>query len=213
MDRGWAEDRVEKNFDDEVAKISGRVRRWREEKGITQQELATRSGLAISTIHKVETGQMIPSISVLLKVAHGLGRRPTEVVADVEYEDTVAVMRTVDREPIGVEGKIVVERLSGEILDPILEMWRVTLHPGMSSGSKPIKEDGEALIVCEKGKLAVRIGEDEHILAAGDVIHYKVDIPHSWCNKGRSVAQFTITGALPTKMLTFLHRTVTQVVA
>ena len=201
---------MEKDFDLEVAKISDRVRRWREEKGITQQELATRSGLAISTVHKVETGQMTPSISVLLKVAHGLGRRPTQILADVEYEETVAVMRAADREQIGIEGKIVVERLSGEILDPILEMWRVTLHPGMSSGGKPIKEDGEALIVCEKGRLTVQIGKDEHLLAAGDALHYKADVPHSWCNKGRVVTRFTITGALPKAMLSFLHRSVTH---
>ena len=73
---------MEKSFDDEIGRINDRIRQWREEQGITQQEIATRSGLAISTVHKVETGQMIPSISVLLKLAHGLGRRPTEIGGD-----------------------------------------------------------------------------------------------------------------------------------
>ena len=201
---------MEKNFDDEVARISDRIRQWREAKGITQQDLATRSGLAVSTVHKVETSQMIPSISVLLKLAHGLGRRPAEIVADAEYEEAVAVMRSADRKHIGFEGRIVVERLSGEIFDPILEMWRVTLHPGMSSGHGPIRNDGEALIVCEKGSLVVQIGEDEHILRAGDAVHFKAKIPHSWRNKSRSVARFTITGTLPKEMLSFLHNRVAQ---
>lgn len=201
---------MEKNIDDEVARISDRIRQWREEKGITQQELATRSGLAISTVHKVETSQMIPSISVLLKLAHGLGRRPTEIVADAEYDEAVAVMRAAEREHIGIEGKITVERLSGDIFDPILEVWRVILHPGTSSGRKPIRNDGEALIVCEKGSLAVKVGEDEHILRAGDAIHFKANIPHWWRNKSRSVARFTITGTLPKEMLSFLHRRMAQ---
>ena len=58
----------------ELAAISGRVRRWREEKGLTLQQLAERSDLAPSTVQKVETGQMIPSVAVLLKLARGLGR-------------------------------------------------------------------------------------------------------------------------------------------
>jgi transcriptional regulator with XRE-family HTH domain len=201
---------VKKSFDDEIGKISDRIRQWREEQGITQQELATRSGLAISTVHKVETSQMIPSISVLLKLAHGLGRRPTELVADAGYEESVAVMRGAERESIGRKGRIVVERLSGEIFDPILEMWRVTLHPGTSSGRGPIRNDGEALIVCEKGSLAVRVGEDEHLLNTGDSIHFKAKIPHSWRNRSRSIVRFTITGTLPKEMLSFLHRRVAQ---
>ncbi len=204
------EEIVEKSFDDEIGKISDRIRQWREEQGITQQELATRSGLAISTVHKVETNQMVPSISVLLKLAHGLGRRPAEMVAEAEHEEAVAVMRGAERESIGRKGKIVVERLSGEIFDPILEMWRVTLHPGASSGRGPIRNDGEALIVCEKGSLAVKIGDDEHILRSGDAIHFKANIPHSWRNKSRSAARFTITGTLPKEMLSFLHRRVAQ---
>ncbi len=201
---------MKKTIDDEVAKISDRIRRWREEKGTTQQELATRSGLAISTVHKVETGQMIPSISVLLKLAHGLGRRPTEIVADAEYAESVSLMRAADRERIGLEERITVERLSGEIVDPVFEVWRVTLQPGMSSGRRPIRNDGEALIVCEKGSLAVMIGDDEHILRSGDAIHFKANIPHSWRNKSRSVARFTITGTLPKEMLSFLHKRVAQ---
>ena len=196
---------MQRGVDEEVAKISDRIRQWREDLGISQQELAARSGLAISTVHKVETSQMIPSISVLLKLAHGLGRRPAEIVADAAYEKTVAVMRSADRQKIGSEGRIIVERLSGEIFDPILEMWRVTLHPGKSSGRGPIRNDGEALIVCERGSLVVRVGEDEHILRAGDAIHFKANIPHSWRNKSRSVARFTITGTLPKEMLSFLH--------
>ena len=89
-------------------------------------------------------------------------------------------------------------------------MWRVTLHRGNSSGRGPIRSDGEALIVCEQVCLTVRVGEDEHVLRTGDSIHFKARTPHSWRNKGRSVARFTITGTLPKEMLSFLQRRVAQ---
>jgi transcriptional regulator with XRE-family HTH domain len=202
---------MRKEVDDEVARIADRIRRWREEKGLTRQELGERSGLAVSTVHKIETGQMIPSIAVLLKLAHGLGRRPTEIIEDAEHDDAVAVMRTGERRPIRLEGRIEVERLSGDLLDPVLEMWRVAIHPGMSSGRRPIRNDGEALIVCEKGRLAVRVGDDTYTLGAGDALHFKANLPHSWRNEGRSIAQFTITGTLSKEIRALLHERVAQV--
>jgi transcriptional regulator with XRE-family HTH domain len=201
---------AKKQIDAAVARISDRIRRWREEQGMTRQELGERSGLAISTVHKVETGQMIPSVAVLLKLAHGLGRRPTDILADAEYEEPVALMRAKDRETFGLEDRIRVERLSGEIVDPILEMWRVVLNPGMSSGRKPIRNDGDALIICEKGRLSVTLGEEEHLLGPGDTLHFKASIPHSWRNRTRSVVRFTITGTLSKEIRAFLHQRVAQ---
>jgi transcriptional regulator with XRE-family HTH domain len=199
-----------KGLQSEIARISDRIRRWREEKGLTRQELGARSDLAVSTVHKVETGQMIPSIAVLLKLAHGLGRRPTEIIEDAEYDNDRVVMRSSDREPVGLDGRILVERLSGEIIDPVLEMWRVTIHPGMSSGDKPIRNNGEALIVCEKGRLSVQVGDDRYTLGTGDSLHFKATLPHSWGNESRSVAQFTITGTLSNEIRSFLHQRVAQ---
>ena len=69
-------------LDTELDKISDRIRFWREERGLSRQELAELSGVAASTVHKVETRQMTPSIAVVLKLAHGLGRRPAEIMAE-----------------------------------------------------------------------------------------------------------------------------------
>jgi transcriptional regulator with XRE-family HTH domain len=56
--------------------LARRVRASREEEGWTLHDLAARSGVAVSTIQKIETGQMVPTLSVLSKIANGL-RRPS----------------------------------------------------------------------------------------------------------------------------------------
>ena len=63
-------------IDPDLERIAGRVRRWREEAGLTLLELARRSGVAASTIQKVESLQMVPTIGVLLKIARGLEHQP-----------------------------------------------------------------------------------------------------------------------------------------
>ena len=47
----------------------------RNEKHMTQSELAARTGLRQSNISRIEKGQALPSISTLCKIAHGLGKQ------------------------------------------------------------------------------------------------------------------------------------------
>ncbi len=190
----------EAELDIEVRRISERVRRWRDEAGLTLQELAAKSGVATSTIQKIETGQMVPSVAVVVKVARGLGRPVADLVRDGPDDAVeVVVLRAAERHPVGVAGKLVVERLTGDLSDPALETWRVTLHPGLASGPGSIRYDGEELVICERGAVAFRVGETEHLLQAGDTLHFKADIAHAWRNPGDEPAVFTVTGTLPEK--------------
>lgn len=188
---------MESAVDEQIARISRRLRRWREDDALTLQELAERGGLATSTVQKVETGQMMPSLAVLLKLARGLGRPVTELLEDGELEVDVFHSKACERQSVGRGGSLVVERLSGNLQRPSLETWQVTLEPGASSGSDPIQYEGEELVVCESGFVTFRVGEAEYALQAGDSLHFKASIAHSWYNDGSQPARFTITGTLP----------------
>lgn len=66
--------------------LACQVRACRARDGLTLQQLSTRCGVAASTIHKIETQQMVPTVSVLLKLARGLGRRPQDLIRDLWTE-------------------------------------------------------------------------------------------------------------------------------
>ena len=82
--------------DEELARISQRIREARDSAGLTLQELAAKSGVATSTIQKVETEQMIPSVAVILKIARGLGMHVSQLVQ--EGEETLEVSHISARE-------------------------------------------------------------------------------------------------------------------
>jgi transcriptional regulator with XRE-family HTH domain len=65
-----------------LADMADQIRTFRTAEGLTLQQLASRSGVAASTIHKVEAQQMVPTVCVLLKIAKGLGCRPERLVRD-----------------------------------------------------------------------------------------------------------------------------------
>ena len=191
--------------DRELARISQRIRESREAAGLTLQELARRSGVATSTIQKVEKEQMTPSVAVILKIARGLGVRLSELVLDPTDAIEILHLRAGDRRPIGAPGKLVAERLSGDLFEPALETWRVTLYPGFSSGRGTIQYEGEEVVVCERGVVIFHVGERDHVLRAGDTLHFKASIPHSWRNEGDGPARFIVTGTLPKKFRAMMH--------
>ena len=70
-----------------LADMATQIRTFRNGDGLTLQQLASRSQVAASTIHKIEAQRMIPTVSVVLKIAKGLGRRPEELVRDTLASD------------------------------------------------------------------------------------------------------------------------------
>ena len=192
-------------MEQELEQISRRVRQWREELGLSLHELASRSDVAPSTIQKVETGQMTPSVSVMMKIARGLDRRPAELVSDDTEELEVVLIRAKQHPVVSASAKMRVERLSGDLFDPAVEVWRAQLHPGYGSGKGSYAYEGEEVVICEAGEVVFEIHGEEHHLGAGDTLHFKAGLPHRWWNPGRSVCRFLIAGNFPKGLRTKLH--------
>ncbi len=192
-------------MEDALAQLSKRVRTWRDQLGLSLHELAARSDVAASTIQKVETGQMVPSIAVLLKIAHGLDRRPAELVSDENEEAEVVLIRAKQHPVIHSPSRMRVERLSGDLFDPAIELWRGQLGPGQGSGKRAYAYEGEEVVLCEEGELTFEIGGEEYVLMAGDTLHFKAGIAHRWWNSGSRVARFLIVGNFPRGLRSKLH--------
>jgi len=56
------------------------VRRWRRRRGLTQEQLATRSRLSRPFIARVETGRQLPALPTLAKLAKALRVKVTELL-------------------------------------------------------------------------------------------------------------------------------------
>ena len=196
-------------LDDELDEISDRIRSWREERGISRQELAELSGVATSTVHKVETRQMTPSIAVVLKLAHGLGRRPAEIIAEAEPEPSVAIRRS-DDHPATTTGSGRYVRLSAYLVGGEMEIWRVTLQPGVGSGSR-LRFDGEVFIACERGAVALDVGGGRHTLATGDTAHFTATNAFSYGNEGERPNRFLLAATLPPELRSVLGAQATEI--
>jgi transcriptional regulator with XRE-family HTH domain len=60
------------------------LRKMREKRGITRELLASRSGVTVSGLERIEEGKMAPAWSTVRRLAKGLGVSMVELSAAVE---------------------------------------------------------------------------------------------------------------------------------
>jgi transcriptional regulator with XRE-family HTH domain len=64
-----------------AVRLAARLRELRIDKGITQERLATKAGVAIATVRKIETGAVVePGYFTVMALIEALGARPDDLM-------------------------------------------------------------------------------------------------------------------------------------
>ncbi len=68
------------------AALGRAIRQARGRRGISQEELATRSGLHRTYVGGIERGERNPSFTNIVRIAEALGERPSQLLAAAERD-------------------------------------------------------------------------------------------------------------------------------
>ena len=190
-------------MEEDLKRIAARIRRWRDEADLTLQQLGDRSGVSASTIHKIENHQTIPTIAVLLKIANGLNRRPSQLLSEADAENQIAVLRRDDRPHFLINKQTHMEHLVGMIPRNKLDVWRVRIEAGRGvgrPGTDAWQFNGEVVILVEEGCVEAEIGTESFALDEGDSIHFDPSIPHRWIAGGGKSAVLMVLAMVPSRL-------------
>lgn len=189
---------MKNSIDRHLLQIAERIHSWRDEAGYTLQELADLSGVAASTVHKIEKNQTVPTISVLIKICAAMKRRPDELLVQDSPEIAAALRRKDDHLIVPSDDNTVMEQLAFGIANSTIDVWRVRHIAGFGTGpeSRLLKYKGEVIVLCEEGELTFYLGEEEYTVEAGDSLHFKTDVHHRWMNNGTTPASAIFFGTI-----------------
>jgi transcriptional regulator with XRE-family HTH domain len=186
-----------------VDAIGPKVRESRGGLGLSLQQLAARSGVSAAAIHKVERGDMVPTITTLLKLAGALGRPITYFVDDGAAAAPAADhVRADDRRSAPQDWAPMASGVTAETVANPTERMRASgvaavVEPGGGSGDARSLRGGEVLLMVLDGELQVEVGGEHYDVREGDVLHFPADRPHRWRNDGTAPATavwFTVPG-------------------
>lgn len=168
------------------AAFAKRARRIRHEKGLTIQEVARRSDLAISTVSKIERNLMAPTYDRFSQLARGLGVDLSELFAepasrfrDGEFE----VSRRGDEgylETRNYTYEMLFPRLKGRTMTPMLG----TLKPAEKMRfDRMVSHPGEEFLFVVSGEIVVQ-AEDrpDTVLKSGESLYFDSSRGHLYAS-------------------------------
>jgi XRE family transcriptional regulator, regulator of sulfur utilization len=168
----------------EVARrVADGLKRFRKARGLSLDDLATKSGVSRAALSQIEGTRTNPTLSVLWKVAVGLDVPFHELLGTTE-DAGAKVLRAGDSPPLkSGDGRMESRLLSPGGSSPDLEIYELRFLPKAVHRSEPHGRGTMETLVVMTGALRLQVQDSEYELLPGDTIFFKADVPHVYENR------------------------------
>jgi transcriptional regulator with XRE-family HTH domain len=171
-----------------LAHVGDNLRRFRQEKGLSQSALASASGVSRRTIINLEAGEANISLSGLDRLAGALGASFVELVS-APTASTQAIDELAWRGRPGSEAVL----LGSAPARREAQLWSWTLAAGDRYDAEPDPAGWHEMVVVTEGRLRIERAEGPTTLEAGDYAVYSSAQKYSYVNAADDVTRFVRT--------------------
>jgi transcriptional regulator with XRE-family HTH domain len=179
-----------------LADFGARIRAKRTERGLTLPQLAEAASVSVSMLSAVERGKRAPTITVVARIAEGLGTPLSQLIAAAE-EQRLVVRRAAEQDTVEEPGGWRRVIVSPVVAGVNFELIKTTLPPGCDPGEFPAYATGShEYVVVEQGTLRVTVGETSVELRAGDSLYFAADVPHRYANVDRRPCSYYVAALI-----------------
>jgi len=175
---------LEHKLDPTEVQVGERIKKIREKKKLSLQQVAEKSGYSPAVISQVENHMVSPSLGTLIKLSGALGV-PMGAFFEDQLEASYAVVRKQDRRNVsrvaskeGVNYGYKYQSLAYNKAPRHMEPFLVTLEEATIKNHALSSHDGEEFINVVEGSVKVTLGKEVETLQQGDCIYFESRIPH-----------------------------------
>jgi transcriptional regulator with XRE-family HTH domain len=156
-------------IDTELHQIPPRLRRARQKKDLTLEDLAKATGISKSTLSRLESGQRKPSLELLLPVVAALGVSLDDIVSSPRIDDP-----RITQKPTRRDGRTLTP-LSQPHSEP--QAFKITIP---ATEREPVlrTHDGYEWIYVLDGRLRMILGDHDIVMRPGEVAEFDTRNPH-----------------------------------
>lgn len=170
----------------DTSKIVGeKIKSLRENKNISREELAERSGLAIEQVERIENNIDLPSLAPLIKIARVLGVRLGTFLDDQDETGPAICRKLEATDSISFSNNAIQSRkhmeyhsLSKAKADRHMEPFIIDVAPTDDNEFVLSSHEGEEFIFVLEGIMEICYGKHTYLLEEGDSIYYDSIVPH-----------------------------------
>ncbi|MBF4469482.1 MAG: helix-turn-helix transcriptional regulator [Methanobrevibacter arboriphilus] len=165
--------------------IGAKIKNLRESREITKEELSKETNVSLDLINSIESGDVVPSLTPITKIAKALGVRLGTFLDDAPQNGPLIVKNGETNSVVyfsGEENQTDVSALEFHSLgagknDRNMEPFIIDVHTENGEFNLSSHE-GEEFIYVLEGEIEVKYGQDSFIVSKGDSIYYDSIIPH-----------------------------------
>jgi transcriptional regulator with XRE-family HTH domain len=171
------------------------LRRVREERGLSQRQLAKRAGISNATISLIESNTVNPSVGALKRVLDAVPIGLSEFFALEGSGARRVFYRSAELMEIG-RGPVSYRQVGTDLRGRALQMLAERYAPGADSGKILLQHQGEECGIVIRGQLEVTVGSDKAVLGPGDAYSFDSREPHRFRNIGSEPCEL-VTACTP----------------
>jgi transcriptional regulator with XRE-family HTH domain len=173
---------------DLARRIGQRLRDERQARNLSLDDLSRASGVSRAALSQIETRKSSPSISVMWKIAVGLGIPFAELLGG--NEDEGAVLRRADAQVLrSPDGRFETRPVMPAGTTPWVEVYELKLTARATHRAEAHAQGTRELLVVLSGSMRIEAGTAAYDLEPGDSLAFRADQPHAYVNTGASEAR------------------------
>jgi quercetin dioxygenase-like cupin family protein/DNA-binding XRE family transcriptional regulator len=162
--------------------LGQRIRTVREMRGLSLNDISSRTGIDVPTLNRIESNQVIPPLGQLIKLGKALDMKMGYFISP-GVDKPMTVVRKGQGQAVARYGKqksqqygYTYESLAPEKANRMMEPFIVTLLP--TDADEFSTHDGEEFIYVLEGEMKVQVGDRTELLHPGDAVYYDSTEPH-----------------------------------
>ncbi len=170
-------------------RVANNLRDRRKSRGMSLDELAAASGVSRAALSQIETQKSNPSLSVLWKIAVGLGIHISELLGDAG--PSANLLRRADAQVLrSADGRMESRPMTPAGFSRDIEVYELRLAGRSVHAAEAHGPGTTELIVVLSGLLRMHVGADKFDLTPGDSLAFPADRSHSYENPGGGEARY-----------------------
>jgi transcriptional regulator with XRE-family HTH domain len=176
-----------------LEQVGARLKRLRTQRRMTLTSVATVTGISKSTMSRLETGQRRPTLELLLALSHTYRVSLDDLVAAPEEGDPRLRLK-----PGRVKGRTVIpltRQPDGA------QAWKIII-PTNQTTPEPRTHDGHEWIYVLSGHMRLVLGDQDLVLAPGEVASFDTAVPHWFGSAGNEPAEILSIFGRPGERMT-----------
>jgi len=162
--------------------LGERIRAAREMRGLTLEDISSRTGIDVATLKDIESSKMAPPLGQLIRLGKALDMKMGYFISP-GVDKPMTVVRQGKGQAVARYGKkkgeeygYSYESLAPEKANRMMEPFIVTLLP--TEAEEFSSHDGQEFLFVLEGEMKVQVGDKVEFLKPGDAVYYDSTQPH-----------------------------------